>query len=229
MKKSVISIGIISIMLIIGVLTASLIVKEKQFVEPKEKTEFTDEFLKDKNIITSIGTTDKLYNDDFATLINHSDAVVKGRVISKNYISVKGSAWTLVKFHVDDVLVGNVKVNDDIDVYFFGGYVSLEEHIKYNNDAFRYEKMSESEIKNTVIKEMYDGETEFVKENDKLILCILESSDVSPFPKGSYERHYSSGMLKLENNKYVQLYGEVKEKYSIANDKLNNIKELVKK
>ena len=35
--------------------------------------------------------------------------------------------------------------------------------------------------------------------------------------------------LKLKDGKYTQVYGEVKEKYSIANDKLNNIKELVKK
>ena len=83
-------------------------------------------------------------------------------------------------------------------------------------------------INNTVLQEIVDGE-EFIRENEELILCIVKTSDESPLPKGSYERLYSSGMLKLKDGKYTQVYGEVKEKYSIANDKLNNIKELVKK
>ncbi len=232
MKKNIIGIGLISIIviLIIGILYLNIFSKSYNTKKQKETTFASSYNLEGKNIITSSISSaqiEKFYSDDFATLVNHSDAVVKGKVVSVNYEAIQGNAWTRIKFHINDVINGNIKVNEDINIYYIGGYITLEDHIKYNDDAFRYENMSDEEIKNTVIKETYDGETEFIKENEELVLCIVKTSDCSPLPKGSYERLYSSGMLKLKGNKYVQLYGEVKERYSIDKDKLHDIKKLI--
>lgn len=222
---------IFAIFIISGLLSLNVVIKEKHLGGTKEKqenVEMREKFLEGKNIITSSFSpsgADKLFSDDFPTLVSHSDAVVKGKVLSVNYEVVDGNAWTKIIFRVNDIFKGNINVNEDIEIHFIGGYISLEDHIKYNDDAYRYENLTDDEIKNTVLKEIWYYETEFVKENEELILCIVEAREYSPFPKGSYER---LGMLKLKDNKYVQLYGEVKEKYSINIDKLNDIKKLVK-
>ena len=233
MKRNIIGISLISIIVIfiVGVLYINIFPECNNKEKQKETTDASSYILEGKNIITDSTPSaliEKAYSDDFATIVNHSDAVVKGRVKSLEYVPVKGRTWTKVKFHIDKVITGNVKSNNDIDVYFLGGYITLEDHIKAHDDAYRYEKMSDEEIKNTVIKETYEGEDEFVKENEELILCIVKTSDHSPLPKGSYERLGAPGMLKEKDGKYVQLYGAVKEKYSVYKEKLNDIKKLIK-
>ncbi len=202
------------------------------FGNNKKDLRYEESFIEGKNIIKSTisdSTSDRAYNEEFSTIVNHSDAVIKGKVKSLKYVSIKGRAWTKVTLHIDDVLLGDLKQKEDIEVYFAGGYIPLDDHIEYFDDSFRFKKMSESEIKNTVLKEIRDGETEFVKENEELVLCIAKTPEHSPLPKNSYERLFASGMLKLKGNKYVQLYGEVKERYSVDKDKLDDIKKLTKK
>lgn len=229
MKRKTLYVSLIAILVVlIGVISISAMKNGKILSETKEGAD-SSEIYKDKNIIDSVGITDKLYSEDFSTLVSHSDAVIKGKVKSVEFTSFKGRAWIKLKFHIDNVITGNAKPDTDIDVYFTGGYVSLEEHIKYNDDAFRFEKLSEKEIANTVLREIYDGEDKFIEKDEELILCIVETPDYSALPKGSYERLYSSGMLKLKDGKYTQLYGEVEEKYSIDANKVNDIKKLVSK
>ena len=168
-----------------------------------------------------------MLTDDFKTLVNNSDAVVKGKVMAVDFINVEGRAWTKIKFHVDDTIIGKVKSDNDIEIYMLGGYITLEDHIKYNDDAVRFKDVKD--IKNTVIKETVDDEKELINEDEEMILCIVETPDYSPLPKGVYERLYSSGMLKLKDGKYTQLYGEVEEKYSIDANKVSDIEKLVSK
>lgn len=216
------------IVIISGVLSLNLLTKERQLEEPKEKINIFEN-LEGKNIITSTAISDKLISEDFASLVNYSDAIVKGKVLSVNFEELDGNAWTKIKFHVDEIFKGDIKVNEDIEIHFIGGYITLENHIKINNDAFRFETLSADEIKNTILKEVIDGEDEFVKKGEELILCIVKTPDYLPFPKNSYERLFASGMLKERGNKYVQLYGEIEEKYSVDKDKLKDIKKLVGK
>ncbi len=233
MKKNIIRIGIVSIIagLLIGVLSLNLFTQEKQLEEPKEKLEEINTFenLDGKNIITSTGISDTFYQEDFATLIKHSDAVVKGKVLSVNFEELDGNAWTKIKFHVDDIFKGDIKINEDIEIHFMGGYMTLEEHIKTNDDAFRFETLSDTEIKNTILKEVIDGENEFVKKDEELILCLVKNPGYYPFTKDSYLRILPSGMLKLEGNTYKQKYGEIEEKYSIKTNEISNIKKMVTK
>lgn len=227
MKRKTICISLLGILIVlIGVISISTVRSGKILYKTKENSS-TSDIYKDKNIIESFGLTDKLLEEDFPNLVKHSDAVIKGKVDSVDFISVKGSAWTKLRFHIDNVITGNVNLDTDLDIYYMGGYVSLEEHIKYNDDAFRFEKLSEKEIANTVLRETYDGEDKFIEKGEELILCIVETADYSALPKGSYERLYSSGMLKLKDGKYIQLYGDVEEKYSISSNKVNDIKNIV--
>ncbi len=190
---------------------------------------FEESFIEGKNIIKSTLSNsqgDKLLSDDFATLVKHSDAVVKGTVKSVNYEIVGRNAWTKIIFHVDHTINGYININEDIEVHFMGGYISLEDHIKTNDDAFRFEDLSSAEIKNTVIKEIVDGEDEFIKSGEELVLCIVKNPGYYLFPKDSYLRILPSGMLKLKGSQFVQLYGEAKNKYSVSKAKLNDIKKL---
>ena len=202
MKKKIIGISII-VVLIIGVITINLLPKGKQ------KVENVLDNLDGKNIIVSTGISDKYYKEDFSNLVKVSDAVVKGKVKKVEYTIVDGNAWTKLTFNVNDIFKGDIKSGEDIDIYYKGGYISLEDHIKYHDDAFRFENLSKNEKMNTVIKETLDGEVEFVQNNEELILCLLKTRDYMPFPKDSYERLYASGMLKEQDGKYVQLYGEI--------------------
>lgn len=192
----------------------------------KDRT-YSYEKYEDKNVIDSFAISENLLTDDFKTLVNNSDAVVKGKVVSVDFIPLQGNAWRKIIFHVDDTIIGDVKPDTDIEVYMLGGYITLEDHIKYNDDAFRFKNVKD--VKNTVIKETVDDELEFIKEDETLILCIVEPTNVSLFPKGTYQRTGASGMLKLKDGKYTQLYGEVEEKYSIDSNKVNDIKKLVSK
>lgn len=224
MKKSIIGICFV-VIVIIGIVTFNVL-SIKGNLNTKDESGFKN--LNGKNIIKTTSISDKLLEEDFPNLVKNSDSVIKGKVSSVGYKAIDGNAWTVISFKVDDVFKGSISKGETIDVYYIGGYIDLNDHIKYYNDAEKFSNLSEKEINNTVLQEIVDGE-EFIRENEELILCIVKTSDESPLPKGSYERLYSSGMLKLKDGKYTQVYGEVKEKYSIANDKLNNIKELVKK
>ena len=222
MNKKTISIFVGVIILVIGIVTIAL----WQNKNPKERT-YSYEKYENKNVIESVSVSDKIFGDEFDTMVDHSDAVVKGKVVSVDFIPLQGNAWRKIKFHVDDTIIGDVKPDSDIEVYMLGGYITLEDHIKYNDDAFRFKDVKD--VKNTVIKETVDDELEFIKEDETLILCIVEPSNVSLFPKGTYQRTGASGMLKLKDGKYTQLYGEVEEKYSIDSNKVNDIKKLVSK
>lgn len=222
MKKKWLIIIIVIFLLVIGIGTTVL----WQNGKTKERT-YSYEKYENKNVIESVSVSDKIFGDEFDTMVNHSDAVVKGKVVSVDFIPLQGNAWRKIKFHVDDTIIGDVKPDTDIEVYMLGGYITLEDHIKYNDDAFRFKDVKD--IKNTVFKETVDDELEFFKEDEKMVLCIVEATNLSLFPKGTYERTGASGMLFLKDGKYTQLYGEVEEKYSIDSNKVNDIKKLVSK
>lgn len=228
MKKSIIGISLVFV-LIIGIFTLSFMPKKTKLEKSNNDVESSLVNLEGKNIITTNSITDKALNEDFANLVKHSDAVVKGKVISVNFETFVGNAWTKITLHIDDVFKGDVKLNQDIDIYYLGGYVSLDDHIKFYKDSEKFSDLNESVKSNTILREIIDGEEEFVNKNDELVLCIVKTPEESPLPKGSYERLYAAGMLKQKNNNYVQLYGEAKTKYSVAKDKISNVKKLEEK
>lgn len=215
MKKILIVAGLV-LLTLVGILIPKFLPKESNHEYKKEE----------KNIITVTSITEKVFKEEFTTLMKKSDAVVKGKVVSVNFETFAGNAWTKITLQIDDVFKGEVKKNQDIDIYYLGGYISLNDHINFYKDSERFSNLGENEKANTVLKEIVDGE-EFVTKDEELILCIVKTTEDSPLPKGSYERLYASGMLKEKDNQYVQVYGEFDPKFKIDKNKLNNLKKII--
>ena len=215
MKKILIITSLV-LLTLAGIFTPKFLPKESNHEDKKEE----------KNIITVTSITEKVFKEEFTTLMKKSDAVVKGKVVSVNFETFAGNAWTKITLQIDDVFKGEVKKNQDIDIYYLGGYISLNDHINFYKDSERFSNLGENEKANTILKEIVDGE-EFVTKDEELILCIVKTTEESPLPKGSYERLYASGMLKEKDKQFVQVYGEFDPKFKIDKNKLNNIKKLI--
>ena len=214
--KKILIITCLALLTLVGILIPKFLPKESNHEYKKEE----------KNIITVTSITEKVFKEEFTTLMKKSDAVVKGKVVSVNFETFAGNAWTKITLQIDDVFKGEVKKNQDIDIYYLGGYISLNDHINFYKDSERFSNLGENEKANTILKEIVDGE-EFIAKDEELILCILKTSEASPLPKGSYERLYASGMLKEKDNQYVQVYGEFDPKFKIDKNKLNNLKKII--
>lgn len=214
--KKILIITCLVLLTLVGILIPKFLPKESNHEYKKEE----------RNIITVTSITEKVFKEEFTTLMKKSDAVVKGKVISVNFETFAGNAWTKITLQIDDVFKGEVKKNQDIDIYYLGGYISLNDHINFYKDSERFSNLVENEKANTVLKEIVDGE-EFVTKDEELILCIVKTTEDSPLPKGSYERLYASGMLKEKDNQYVQVYGEFDPKFKIDKNKLNNLKKII--
>lgn len=215
MKKILIIVGLI-LLILAGIFTPKFLPKESK----------QENNVEERNIITVNSITEKAFKEEFTTLMKESDAVVKGKVVSIDFETFAGNAWTKITLHIDDVFKGEVKKKQDIDIYYLGGYVSLNDHINFYKDSERFSNLSAKEKANTVLKEIVDGE-EFITKDEELVLCIVKTSEASPLPKGSYQRLYASGMLKEKDNQYIQVYGEFDPKFKIDKNKLNNIKKLI--
>lgn len=214
--KKILIITCLALLTLVGILIPKFLPKESNHEYKKEE----------KNIITVTSITEKVFKEEFTTLMKKSDAVVKGKVVSVNFETFAGNAWTKITLQIDDVFKGEVKKNQDIDIYYLGGYISLNDHINFYKDSERFSNLGENEKANTILKEIVDGE-EFVTKDEELILCIVKTTEESPLPKGSYERLYASGMLKEKDNQYVQVYGEFDPKFKIDKNKLNNLKKII--
>ena len=215
MKKILIVAGLV-LLTLVGILIPKFLPKESNHEYKKEE----------KNIITVTSITEKVFKEEFTTLMKKSDAVVKGKVVSVNFETFAGNAWTKITLQIDDVFKGEVKKNQDIDIYYLGGYISLNDHINFYKDSERFSNLSAKEKANTVLKEIVDGE-EFITKDEELILCIVKTTEESPLPKGSYQRLYASGMLKEKDKQFVQVYGEFDPKFKIDKNKLNNLKKII--
>lgn len=214
--KKILIITCLVLLTLVGILIPKFLPKESNHEYKKEE----------KNIITVTSITEKVFKEEFTTLMKKSDAVVKGKVVSVNFETFAGNAWTKITLQIDDVFKGEVKKNQDIDIYYLGGYISLNDHINFYKDSERFSNLGENEKANTILKEIVDGE-EFIAKDEELILCIVKTTEESPLPKGSYERLYASGMLKEKDNQYVQVYGEFDPKFKIDKNKLNNLKKII--
>lgn len=214
--KKILIITCLVLLTLVGILIPKFLPKESNHEYKKEE----------KNIITVTSITEKVFKEEFTTLMKKSDAVVKGKVVSVNFETFAGNAWTKITLQIDDVFKGEVKKNQDIDIYNLGGYISLNDYINFYKDSERFSNLGENEKANTILKEIVDGE-EFIAKDEELILCIVKTSEASPLPKGSYQRLYASGMLKEKDNQYVQVYGEFDPKFKIDKNKLNNLKKII--
>lgn len=85
MKKILIITSLV-LLTLAGIFTPKFLPKESNHEDKKEE-----------NIITVTSITEKVFKEEFTTLMKKSDAVVKGKVVSVNFETFAGNAWT--KFH----------------------------------------------------------------------------------------------------------------------------------
>lgn len=133
------------------------------------------------------GFADYVYKGDMDTVSENAREIIQGIVQNVTYDSIEGMAWMKVDVLVEEVLKGDLKKDDKISIYMLGGYVSVAEHIKYDDDAFRFSDVKKSKRNDTYIKTVVANE-KFPCEGDKNVFYLVETRDSSAVPNGSYQR-----------------------------------------
>jgi hypothetical protein len=93
----------------------------------------------------------------FDDLVNHSSLVIKGRVQEVAYTTYDGGAYTAVNIIVDDVLNGDLNVNDIITTIHSGGYTTLQEEIETFGGAEKFSDIPEEDWASTIIHYPVNG------------------------------------------------------------------------
>ena len=162
--------------------------------------------VENNKIIKVDSIADSKYSQDLKAIFDDSEEIIRGTVKNINYTSFDGIAWTKVDILVSESYKGNLKTGDLVSVFMIGGYIRLKDHIDYHNDKFRFSKLSENEINNTVIKEINNG-MPFQTVGGDFIYCLVTTPVFSPLPKGSYERLSPAGELYIDSNgNFIQDY-----------------------
>ncbi|KAF0092278.1 MAG: hypothetical protein FD141_462 [Fusobacteria bacterium] len=157
--------------------------------------------------------TDSKYGPDLNVIFNDSDEIIRGIVKNISYTSFTGSAWTKADILVTESYKGEVKKGDIVTIFMFGGYIKLQDYIKFFDDRFRFKDLSDSDINNIVLKEMDNG-MPFLSEGEELIFPLITPAPHMPLPKGSFERMSAAGILdKTKDGNYIQNYYEEGKKY----------------
>ena len=179
-------------------------------------------FLDGKNIIEIEAIGESAVTPELESLFPKSEAIVLAKVLDITYKAIPGTggAWTVADIDIIKSYKGNFETGDKINIYYPGGYISVEDHIKLHNNAFRYEDMTEEEKKNTYFHEIIDGES-LDPVGKTYLLCLVPTLEGSPLPEGSYERISAySQMEYIEKNKtFVQpLYDISKKANNVYNE-----------
>lgn len=144
----------------------------------------------EENIKHSIETTtascDYGISADLLTISENATEIIEGTIKNVTYEFIEGNPWIKADILVTGSLKGNLKESDIISVYMLGGYVSLEEHIKYYDDAVKF-NVSKKDIKHTMLKTVVENEA-FPVIGEESIFYLTETSTASPLPQGAFER-----------------------------------------
>ena len=143
----------------------------------------------EKNVMETLANLDNLeygISGDIDTLSETAEEIVGGTIQAVTYDEIEGLAWMKADVLITDSLKGNLKQNDMISIYMPGGYISLEEYMKYHDDKMPY-NMTKQEMKKTVMKEVVEGEA-FPQKGEKNIFYLSKTSSDSPLPSDAYER-----------------------------------------
>lgn len=150
--------------------------------------------------------SDSYFGHDLNIIFEQSDEIVRGIVKNIEYVSFTGLPWTKADIQITESYKGILKEGDIITIFTYGGYIKLEDHIKYFDDGFRFSSIIESDIKNTVLMEKHNGKP-LLKLDDDLFFPLVKNSSERPFPLGTYENLSVAGMLYIDKNgKFIQDY-----------------------
>lgn len=157
-----------------------------------------------KKVMDVRSSMDGFLSPELDSLIQVSDAIVRGTVKNVVFTQFDGIAWTKADLLITESLKGEFQKGDLVSVFILGGYIPLADHIKAYDNAFRYEGLTPEEIQNTVLKETVNGES-FAQVGDDYIYCLVKTSKDSPLPDGAYERVSSYGQFAIDQEgDYIQ-------------------------
>ena len=151
-------------------------------------TKEDSDWLEGKTIMEVPSVSDFAYDTSLQTLSEMATDIVIGTVQDTSYTDAEGHAWTATRLKLDQIIKGTAKTGDTIEIYALGGYIPLEKQIAHFQDGFRYEDMTEEEIKNTVIHEIVNGEDTPPAVGKQYLFYLVHTPDYSPLPKNVYER-----------------------------------------
>lgn len=157
-----------------------------------------------KKVMDVRSSMDGFLSPELDSLIQASDAIVRGTVKNVVFTQFDGIAWTKADLLITESLKGEFQKGDLVSVFILGGYISLADHIQAYDNAFRYEGLTPEEIQNTVLKETVNGES-FAQVGDDYIYCLVKTLEDSPLPDGAYERVSSYGQFAIDQeDNYIQ-------------------------
>ncbi len=144
--------------------------EDKIFFKPSTPTEF-----KDKKIIEDYEICEYETEMNLEGVSKYTDNIITAKVNGFSYTSLGTpengkDAWTIINVTVTENIKGTVNAGENIDIYTFGGYISLRDklgNILYAKGGKYGEgnKLSEEEIDNTVYHQFVrNGELPIVGE-----------------------------------------------------------------
>ena len=164
--------------------------------------------VKENKVLEINSISDSIYGPDLNLIFGISDEIVRGTVKNIEYTNYTGSAWTKADILITESYKGALKEGDVVSIFVYGGYMKLEDHIKYFKDEFRFESMTDTEIKNTILKENDNGRP-LLEVGDDLFFPLIKPAAHMPFPEGAYENLSVAGILYIDKNgKFIQDYYE---------------------
>ncbi len=162
--------------------------------------------IKNNKVIEINSITDSMFSPDLNFIFGKADEVVRGTVKNIEYTNYSGLAWTKADILITESYKGVLKEGDLVSIFMYGGYIKLEDHIKYYKDDFRFESMTDNEIKNTILEEKDNGKP-LIKVGDDLFFPLIKPAEHMPFPEGSFENLSVAGILHInKDGKFIQDY-----------------------
>lgn len=161
---------------------------------------------KNNKLLEINSITDSMFSPDLNFIFGKSDEIVRGTVKNIEYTNYSGLAWTKADILITESYKGVLKEGDLVSIFIYGGYMKLEDHIKYFKDDFRFESLTDNDIKNTVLRENDNGKP-FIEVGDDLYFPLIKPAAHMPFPEGSFENLSVAGILYIDKNgKFIQEY-----------------------
>lgn len=138
-----------------------------------------------KTIIDEVSNLDLAYFPTLEDTIPHAAAAVKATVNDISYTSIGSNAWTVVNVTVDDVLFGDVAPSSNLQIYAFGGYISMLEIAEADGDRERYADKTDDELRNMIVHQQADMEEPPLTGYQYIFFL---GSPIELMPVGSYEK-----------------------------------------
>jgi len=86
-----------------------------------------------------------------------SEHIVVGTVVSKDYFSYDGNAYTKIDLVLTHVIKGKFREGDKISVIQMGGYISIEDMVSSRDNGFRFADVPQDKWSSTYLWEETEG------------------------------------------------------------------------